>query len=374
MAGYAAPRGGNGLERFRKITASVLNLLLPIVFAFSVGAVFIALTGKNPLHIYGFLIEQSLLSRTGILNTLAYATPLIMTGLGIAVSFKAGLYNMGIEGQMYMGAFFATFLGFTLKGLPPIIHVTICILGGMAMGMLYSIIPAVLKAYCHVNEMVATMMLNYAAIIFTKFLTNGPFTAKIGYPATEAVEESARLPRFSSRAPLTPAIFIALALVLLVWVIYRKTVFGFEIEAIGKHVEFADSVGMRVEKKIIRIFLLAGAISGIAGATEMLGVHYRFTPGFSTNPGLGWDGMLVALLGSHEPFSVLAAAIFFGALKYGGTTMQTFVGVSNDTIGIIQASLVLFLSARYISKDSRIFDGLEGFISKRRLEREEGKK
>ncbi|MEG1383660.1 MAG: ABC transporter permease, partial [Oscillospiraceae bacterium] len=279
------------MDKFRKIASSILNLLLPIVFAFSVGAIFIAINGKNPLYIYKFLISQSLLNTTGILNTLAYATPIIMTGLGIAISFKSGLFNMGIEGQMYMGAFFATYLGFTLQGLPSILHISICILGGAIMGMLFAIIPAVLKAYFHVNEMVVTMMLNYAAIIFTKYLTNGPFTANIGYPATQAVSDSAKLTRLSSKSALTPAIFIAIALVLLVFIIYKKTKLGYEIEALGKHVEFADSVGMRVDKKIIVIFLIAGAISGIAGATEMLGVHYRFTPGFSTNPGLGWDGM-----------------------------------------------------------------------------------
>lgn len=358
------------MERFKRITISVLNLLIPIFFAFCVGAIFIAISGKNPLYVYQFLIKQSLLNKTGILNTLAYATPIIMTGLGIAISFKAGMYNMGIEGQMYMGAFFATWLGFSIQGIPAPFHTIICIVGGMVMGMLYSIVPAVLKAYFHVNEMVVTMMLNYAAMIFTEFLTNGPFTAGVGYPATEAVLESARLPRFTSSAPLTPAIFIAVALVIVVAIIYKKMKLGFEIEAMGKHIEFADSVGMRVDKKIIKIFLIAGAISGIAGATEMLGLHYRFTPGFSTNPGLGWDGMLVSLLGSHEPFSVLVSAIFFGALKYGGTTMQTFIGVSNDTIGIIQASLVLFLSVKYISQQTQMFDKIENLFAKKRIRRE----
>ncbi len=347
------------MERVKKIAASILNLLLPIIFAFSVGAVFILISGKNPIYVYKFLIQQAFFSKTGLLNTLAYATPIIMTGLGIAISFKAGLYNMGIEGQMYMGAFFATYLGFTLEGLPSVLHIAICILGGMLMGMAYSVIPAVLKAYYHVNEMVSSMMLNYAAIIFTKYLTNGPFTANVGYPATETVVDSAKLPRLASGTLFTPAFFIALFTVFVVWVIYRKTTLGYEIEAMGKHVEFSDSVGMRVEKRIIRIFLIAGAISGIAGATEMLGVHYRFTPGFSTNPGLGWDGMLVALLGAHEPVTVLIAAIFFGALKYGGTTMQTYIGISNDTIGIIQAALVLFLSVKYINKNARIFDKME---------------
>lgn len=332
----------------------ILNLLLPVLFALTVGAVFILILGKNPLEVYGFLISQSLLDPMGLMNSLAFATPLIMTGLGIAISFKAGIFNMGIEGQMYMGAFLSVYLGFSLQGLPPWLHIAVCVLGGMLAGVAYSILPAVLKAYFHVNEMVVTMMFNYIAIIFTKYLTNGPFAANVGYPATQAVADTAKLPRFLPKQPLTIAIFIALACVAVVLIIYKKSWLGYEIEAIGKQVEFSDAVGMRVDKKIIIIFVIAGAISGVAGATEMLGVHYRFTPGFSTNPGLGWDGMLVALLGSHNPVSVLIAAILFGALKYGGTTMQTFVGVPNDVINVIQGALILFLSVRFINQETKL--------------------
>ncbi len=352
------------MEKTKKILISVINIVLPILFALVVGAVFIAITGKNPLKVYAFLIKQSFFSTTGILNTLASATPIIMTGLGIAICFKAGMYNMGIEGQMYMGAFFAAYLGFTLTGLPPLIHITICILGGMLVGMLYSIIPAVLKARFHVDEMVVTMMLNYVAQIFTKYLTNGPFYGYTGFPATEFIEESAKLPRFYSKVAFTPAFLIALACVAVFVVIYKKMKLGYEIEAMGKQIYFADSVGMRVDKKIFIIFLVAGAVSGIAGATEVLGVHYRFISGFSANPGLGWDGMLVALLAANDPIGVVFAAILFGSLKYGGTTLQTFMGVSNDTIGIIQAALILFLSVRFIKTDSNFAYRLESLLRK----------
>lgn len=345
------------MKKTKKALVAVFNILTPVLCAFAVGAVFILVLGKNPLEVYGFLISQSLLNANGFMNSLAFATPIIFTGLGIAISFKAGIFNMGIEGQMYMGAFFATYLGFTLQGLPSWLHITLCIFGGMVVGVAYAIIPAVLKAYFHVNEMVVTMMLNYVAIIFTKYLTNGPFTANVGYPATEAVLESAQLPRFVAKLPLTVAFLLALVVVAIVMIIYKKTWLGYEIEGMGKQVEFADAVGMRVEKKIMIIFIIAGAIAGIAGATEMMGVHYRFTPGFSTNPGLGWDGMLVALLGAHNPVSVLIAAIFYGALKYGGTTMQSFIGVPNDVINVIQGTLILFLSVRFVTQNTKLFDG-----------------
>lgn len=364
------------MQRLKRLIIGVINILMPIVFALAVGAIFVAFSGKNPISVYSFLIKQSLFNEIGLLNTLVSATPIIMTGLGIAISFKSGLYNMGIEGQMYAGAFFAAYLGFTLSGLPSFIHITICILGGMLTGMLYSLIPAILKAKFHVDEMVATMMLNYVAIIFTKYLTNGPFYGFTGFPATVFINDEAKLPRFNSKVPFTPAFFIAIALVLIFMVIYKKTKLGYEMEAMGKQVYFSDSVGMRVDKKIIVIFLIAGAVSGIAGATEVLGVHGRFISGFSANPGLGWDGMLVALLASNNPIGVVLAAILFGALKYGGTTLQTFMGVSNDTIGIIQAALILFLSVRYIKTDSvfalRLEALLARFSGKGGASREEG--
>ncbi len=344
------------MKRTKKTLTVVLNLLLPIVFALMVGGAFIMMLGKNPLEVYGFLLSKAVFDWEGFQNTLAFATPIIMTGLAIAVSFKAGIFNMGIEGQMYMGAFFATYLGFTITALPAFVHIPVCLLGGMLAGVAYAILPAILKSYFHVNEMVVTMMLNYVAIIFTRYLTNGPFTANVGYPATEAIQESAMLPRFNPRLPLTIAFILALVLVAAMQIIYKKTWFGYELESIGKQVEFSDAVGMRVDKKIVMIFVIAGLISGLAGACEMLGVHYRFTPGFSANPGLGWDGMLVALLASNNPVSVLFSAVFFGALKYGGTTMQSFIGVPNDVINIIQGALILFLSVRFIKEHSIWFD------------------
>lgn len=352
------------MEKAKQIIIGIVNILVPIVFALTVGAVFVLMAGKNPLEVYVFLFNQAFLSKMGLLNTLSSATPIIMTGLGIAICFKAGMYNMGIEGQMYMGAFFAAYLGFTLKGLPSIVHISVCIIGGMLIGMAYSLIPSILKAKYHVDEMVSTMMLNYVAQIFTKFLTNGPFYGQTGFPATVFIEDSAALPRFDSKVAFTPAFFIALICVAVFVVIYKKMKLGYEIEAMGKQVYFSDSVGMRVDKKIIYIFLIAGAVSGIAGATEVLGVHRRFISGFSANPGLGWDGMLVALLAGNNPIGIVVAAILFGALKYGGTTLQTFMGVSSDTIGIIQSSLILFLSARFISTDSRFAYKIESLLEK----------
>lgn len=337
----------------RKTLLGALNILVPVLLAFAIGAVFILALGKNPLTAYWYLIKQAFLVPGGFKDTLAYTSPLILTGLAIAMSFKSNIINMGVEGQMYIGAFAATWAGFTFD-LPAAIHIPLCILCGIFFGSLFALIPALLKAYCHTNEMVLTLMLNYVAIIFCKYLTNGPFKQNIGYPATAQVLPSAMLPRLGDSTQLSASIFFGLACVVLIWFVYNKTKLGFEMDAIGKNIRFAEATGMNVKRKIIIIMVFSGAIAGLAGATEMLGVHRRFMPDFSTNPGLGWDGMLVALLGYNNPIGVLIAAIFFGAMKYGGTSMQMYVGVPNDVINVIQGLLILFLSVRFF-KDTPAF-------------------
>jgi simple sugar transport system permease protein len=343
---------------------SLINTLIPIFCAFATGAALILIAAKNPLEAYYFLISQSLFTQTGIMGTLSYASPLIMTGLAVAITYKAQIVNMGVEGQMYIGAFAATWAGFTFTGLHPVFHVMLCLTLGMAAGAIYAAIAGIFKAQFHINEIVVTLMLNYIAIIFTEYLTNGPFKQNIGYTATAKVLDSAVLSRLSSATTLSWSIFFAVACVPVFWFIYNRMKLGFEVEMIGKNIGFADATGMDVKKKILIVFLISGLVSGLAGATEMLGVHRRFTPTFSTNPGLGWDGMLVALMGANNPVGVFVAAIFFGALKYGSTTLQTYMGVSYDIITVIQSLLILFLSIDFIENNPWAKRRLAGMISR----------
>lgn len=342
-----------------------MNVLLPVLLSFAICAILILIAGKNPLKVYWTLISKSLLSKEGLLHTLSYASPLIMTGLALAISFKAQIINMGVEGQLYIGAFIATWAGFTFTGLPKFIHLPLCLILAMFSGSVYAYIAGVLKAFFHINEIVVTLMLNYIAIIFTRYLTSGPFKQNIGYTATARVLDSAMLQRITQNTQLSTAIIFALALVPLFWIIYNKTKLGFEINFIGKNIGFADATGMNVKKKILIIMLISGAVAGLAGSTEILGVYRRFTPDFSSNPGLGWDGMLVALLGGNNPIGVFVAAIFFGALKYGSTTLQTFEGVPYDIINVLQSLIILFLSIRFIKENPAVIKRLKLLIQKK---------
>lgn len=342
----------------KRAVVSVANVLLPLVFALAVGAVCLLMIGRNPLEIYGFLVQKTLLDPGGLMNSLGYATPLLMTGIATALSYSANVYNMGIEGQMYIGSWFATWIGFTVTGLSKPLHIALCLVGGAVLGMLYALVPAILKACFKINEVVTTIMLNNVAIIFTSYLTNGPFADNVGYAATYAVAETAQISRINSRYRVTWAIFIAVGILLLVWILMKKTRLGYEISALGKQKEFADAVGMRVSRKIFVVFMIGGAIAGVAGATEIMGVNIRFTPSWSVNPGLGWDGQAVCLLANRSPIGILVTAILFGAFKYGGVVLQSKMGISLDIVNIIKSALILFLAARYLTVDAKIFQKL----------------
>lgn len=331
------------------------NSLIPIILAFIIGGVLIAISGQNPIKAYGALFEGALGSKSAILNTLFAATPLIFTGLATAVAFKANIFNMGVEGQLYFGAFAAAYAGFTFKGLPTVVHITICIIFGIVAACLFALIPALLKAYLNVNEMVVTIMLNYVAVLFTTYLASFPFKAEgAGFSATEQIAETAVLKRLADGSQLNASFIIAIIAVFVVYVIYKKSKLGFEMEALGKNLNFAEATGMRTAKKIVVVILLSGALAGLAGAGEVLGVHGRFISEFS--PGYGWDGMTIALLSANNPIGVLFAALFFGVLKNGGSSMELVVGVPRSLINIIQGLIIFFLAINYLGFKDKIMN------------------
>lgn len=332
----------------KKIYQNTLNILLPILLAFFLGGVIMAIIGSNPFEVYWILIEKSLLTKNGFLKTLHTASPLILTALAIAVTFKAGIFNMGVEGQMLLGGFFAGVIGFTFTGLPPVLHITLAILVGVIVGILFALIPAILKVKFKVNELVVTLMLNYAALELVRFLAEGPFRdLSSGYVSTPTINDSAMFQRiFSSN--LTSFAFIVLVVFILMYIIFKKTKLGYEITAMGKNRDFSEAVGMNLRKKILIIMIISGALSGLAGAGHMMSDQMRFTMNFSRDPGLGWDGMLIALLGMHDPVGIIVAAIFYSSLITGSESISIFTNVPREIILIIQSLIILFLSIKMI--------------------------
>lgn len=330
----------------------IMNTIFPLVIAFLIGALIILLMGENPLNTYYQMISKSLFETTGLWRTFHVAAPLILTGLAIAVTFKANVFNMGVEGQAVLGGFSAAIAGSYLQISNPGLHILVCVTAAVVVGMIAALIPAVLKAYFNVNEIVVTLMLNYVIVELLMFLCEGTFKdpSPAGYVSTPKILSSAMINKIGF-GDLTGFTFAAILLTVILLIIMKKTKLGYEIHAIGYNQEFAEATGVHVRKKIITLMLLSGALSGMAGAGWMLSEKFRYSVQFSGAPGLGWDGMLVALLGGNSPLGVAVAAIFYSALKVGMSKIELFTSVPKEIVSIIQALMVLLLAVKYYKKD-----------------------
>lgn len=333
-----------------KLLLNIVNSILPVLLAFVFGAILMLFIGENPWEVYRIMIGKSLFTAKGILKTLHGAAPLILTGLAIAVTFKAGIYNMGVEGQLLLGGFAAGVAGYLITGLPPVLHVILCLLIGVLSGMAFAVIPAILKAYFKVNEMVVTLMLNYAMIEVLQFLTEGPFRDPgSGFVSTPRISNTAMFNKLWG-SEITPFFFVAMGVFVIMYIVFNHSRLGYEITAIGRNNRFAEAAGMDVKKKIMTIMLISGAISGLAGAGHMMSDQYIYSLNFSGLPGLGWDGMLIALLGMHSPVGVLIAAVFYSALITGSQSIAIFSGVPKEIVAVIQGLIVLFLAIQFIAQ------------------------
>ena len=353
----------------------ILNTIIPLLFAFLVGAVFALIIGYNPLEVYGVILKGAFSTAGGWMQSLGFACPIIMTGIATAFAFQSGLWNIGVEGQLYIGAFASALVGggyFFFDAVPPMLQAPLALVAGALMGMLYGLIPALLKAYLNIDLVVTTIMLNYIAIETTEYLVKAFFQGNQSYDSTYAVMPTAVIPKLMSRYRLTYAIFIAVAVVAAVWFLLRRTRFGYEVGAIGRQLEFSEAVGMRVRKKILLVFLISGAIAGLAGACEILGVNKNFTPNFSTNPGLGWQGYFVAVLAQNNPIAVLLVAIVFGGFRYGSISAQSQLGVPLDLLNIIQGALIMFYAIEYIHRNTDYTARLRGLLRGRKRGEQNG--
>jgi simple sugar transport system permease protein len=330
----------------------VLVPSLAVVSAFLVGGLVILLSGESlstVLAAYGALLRGSLGSPRALSETLTHATPLILAGLGLALGFRAGLFNIGAEGQLLVGGMAALAVGFSFSGLPFFLHLPLALAVGAAGGALWAAIAGWLKARTGAHEVITTIMLNNIAVFLVLFLLKTPFFQNPGRndPVSKPVLPSASLPRlfawYDDRMRLTAGIFVALAAAWFVyWLLFRST-YGFEFRAVGYNADAARYAGMRVPRATVVVMALAGALAGLAGGNQVLGVLGRATPGFSA--GIGFDAIAMALLGRSHPWGVVAAGVLFGALRAGGQQMQVSAEVGIDIIGVIQALIIVFIAA-----------------------------
>jgi ABC-type uncharacterized transport system permease subunit len=315
--------------------------LLSVAIALLFGAILIAIQGINPLLAYEVLFVKAFGSLTGIATTLAKATPLVLSGLAVAICLRAGLFNIGAQGQLILGALASAWAGYYFVGLPALVHIPLALLFGAVFGALVAVIAGILKAYRGVHEVITTIMLNSIVIALVDYLASTPFKEP-DQPLTRtpAIQDSARIPDIFG---LPFGFFIAVALSVALWWLMRNTTTGFRIETIGQNRNAGWYAGISVKRVVISTMLMGGAIAGLAGAVETLSIIGRFEPAF--NAGLGFDGITVALLGRANPLGVIPAAILIGGMRGAASTMQFKAGVSPEIVDLLLALILFFVTA-----------------------------
>ncbi len=280
-------------------------------------------------------------------ESLVTATPYIFSGLAVAIGFRAGLFNIGAEGQFFIGALCSAFVGYSLKGVPWYVHLPLALLAGAAGGAAWGAVPGYLKARFGAHEVVNTIMMNWIAFRLSDWLLSGPMQAAGFRPVTPNVEVSAQLPRFFED-PLRFNWGFVLALVvawLLYWLLFKTTI-GFEIRAVGANPDAAKYSGMSITRNIVLVMVLSGALAGLAGSAQVLGVDYWVGQGFSS--GYGFDAIALALLGKSHPLGVVLAGLLFGFLRSGAVSMQSIARIPIDIISVIQGLVIIFVAAPVI--------------------------
>ncbi len=329
------------------------NIIAPIfglVVGILVSSLLLIMWGSSPLKAFEGLYLGSLGSLGAISNTLIKAIPLVIGGLAVIISYKSGIFNVGVEGQLFFGAMGGAVIA-TLpmfQGLPPYISIPLSMLTAMMFGAILGFIPGYLKAYRGINEVVVTMLLNYIVIFFlSQQVQPGGFLHQPGVKANQSapIHEGMALPKIfpDVLTNVHIGLIIALVLVVIVWFVMSRTAIGFKMKAIGLNPKAAEYAGMNMSFIQTNVMIISGALAGLAGAIEVLGYHYRLVENFSL--GIGYNAIAVALLAGLSPIGVILSAVFFGALQAGNNTMQIVADVPESFTKLVQGIVVFFVIA-----------------------------
>lgn len=331
------------MNKLRENRTYLISLIASIAVALLIGGVLIAITGHNPIEGYGALINGVFGNSRVLGNTIAKALQLCLTALAMAVAAKAGMFNVGGEGQLYLGGLAATMVGVWLTGLPAILVIPLVFLSGMAAGGLFALIPAWLKVKLHVSEVITTIMLNSAAIFFCKYLVNGPLrsTEKGVLSATNNIYmyEFTDMIRGSN---LSTALIYGVVIAFLIWYVMEQTTIGLEMKLTGENERFAFFSGLKKDKVMIWAMVASGAICGIVGIFEVYGIQGRFNENISNE--FYYDGMLVAMIMNYNPIGIIIMSFFFAILKIGAFAMELSTGIPGE-ISQIMFAIIIFLMA-----------------------------
>jgi len=327
-----------------KLILHIIPPIIAVVASFVVGGIFIFAVGQSPFHIYGIMFSGALGSAYGWGQIIFKMTPLIFTGLAVAFAFRGGLFNIGAEGQLYIGAMLTTIAGYYLRSLPGVILVPLCVLAGFIGGAIWASLPAILKARLGVHEVINTIMMNFIAYALVNYFLVNHFSVPETVHTPE-ISPNAYLPRLSLIIPAfasSPANFsflLALVALYLFWYIIFKTKLGYEIRAVGLNKDASRYAGISVPRITFLALSIAGGFAGLVGTNFVMGYKHYFEEGFSL--GVGFMGIAVALLGQNHPAGILLASFLFGVLSHGGLVINTYI--PKELVDILQAIVIIFM-------------------------------
>ena len=322
--------------------------LIAIVVGFIIGAIFLMIAGISPAVAYGKLLDSVIGKPKYLLWTLVYASPIILTGLSVAFSFKTGVFNIGAEGQFVVGAMVATMLGIALK-LPAGIHGIVCLLGAAAAGFIWSMIVAILKVKRGIHEVLSFIMFNWIAFYLSNYVVNLDYFHKEGGgEATKDIESTARillpdgLLKTLDCSGANWGVVLAVVLAIVVWFVLEKTTLGYNLRAVGFNRNAAEFAGIDANKSVLISLGISGALAGLGGAVQILGMGGRLAQ-YAGQEGYGFEGISVALIGASNPIGCIFSGIFYGAMKYGGTKL-TLVQAPSEIVDIIMGCVIIVIA------------------------------
>jgi len=328
-----------------------LTPILATLAALIVGAVMLVALGANPLQAYAALLDGAVGSVNSLADTIVKATPLLFVGVGICISFRGGVINIGGEGQLVVGALAATVASLALPGWPGWAIIPLALLFGFLAGAIWGFIPGALKAYLNVNEILTTIMMNQIAVQGMNYLLRWPLMDPLQIESGSFIPQTARFSLATDLPRLVPTrlhagVLLAVVVAILVWVLLWRTTLGFRIRAVGLNPSASRRAGIRVERYAVIALLLSGALAGLGGAVQVLGVHHRmFTDGSATGftGSAGFNGIVAALFGQLHPIGTIPASFIFGILLVGANKMQRVVQVPSALITALNGLVVVFV-------------------------------
>ncbi len=334
-------KGSELARRMRPLLESVVTILLGLL----AGALFMIVFGYNPVNAYQALFKGAFGSMSDVLETLAFATPLMLTAITFAIGVKTGLFNIGAEGQVYMGAIGATAIAGKMA-LPPGLHVAAATIVGMLMGVLWALPPALLKIWRGVHEVISTIMFNWIAFHLSMYIAIYYLAEPGRAERTVPAMPTARYPILMEGTSLTAVIFVVLAFCVGVYIYLWGTRAGYELRLAGENPDAARYAGVSSNRALLLSFLIGGLAAGLAGASQVIGrpPSWSLYATLGNVAGFGFDGLGVALIGRNHPIGGIFAAILFGALQHGGRYMEYHAGVCSELVRAINGLIVIALS------------------------------